>query len=208
MGVSSTSEGRGPGGREVRAALVRAVASADTPDAAVDAVVGLLASGEVAELLVQAAADVQSLAWSAWSLRDDLYDDPRTPETAARLVLSAVADAAGAPPPPCAITRAEAAAAAATVAYRGWRFSIVEDPLGLHVRVEATFEDTRKPGRTFAVSRAAPIHGRDVAAAALVAALQVERHEAMERFLVDGRRSFDPHSPPARFVADDIIRKR
>lgn len=192
----------------VRAALVTAVASAESAEAAVDAVVGTLTSGEFGDRLAEAAAEAQGLAWAAWNLRDDLYDNPQTPDMAARIVLAAVAEAAGCALPPCAVTRTEAEVVVGSIAYRDWEFGVDEGPLGLRVKVVATVGDSRKADGRFTLSRSADIHGKDVAGAALSAVLQVERHETMERFFVDGERVFDPHSAPQRFVAEAVIRKR
>jgi len=169
--------------------------------------VAAVTSGEVADQLVEGATEAQGLAWAAWNLRDDLYDDPTIPDLSARIVLAVLAETAGRALPACAVTRAAAEAAVAAISYRHWKFVIEDGPIGLRVRVIATVGDSRAGVGTFTLSRSADVHGRDVAAAALAAVLQVERHEAMERFLVDGERVFDPHSPPAGFVAEDVVRR-
>lgn len=135
-------------------------------------------------------------AWAASTLRDDLYESLEDSGVLARVAANAVLGVLGGGEEgvervPDAVLGKRVAA----MSYKGWEFRYVRLPDDTRaVRVVATLEDVHRPGRLFRTSRIEPVR-TTVEAAAFRAVMQVEEHEARERFAVDGVRVLDPHGP-------------
>jgi hypothetical protein len=169
----------------VDAAIANAAPSLDHEQRRVvlEAVLEALASVDANQSFTDAIhAQVKSAA-AASALRDDLYesveDSGVMARVAANAVLGVLADGGeGAEEGSDAVVGRRVA----TMSYKGWEFRYVRLPDETRaVRVVATLDDVHRPGRRFRTSRVEPVRST-VEAAAFRAVMQVEEHEARERF--------------------------
>lgn len=96
------------------------------------------------------------------------------------------------------------------IAYKDWQFDVVRVGQRLAVRVAAAVPNVARPDSAFETSRKAVIFD-DVLEAAFRAIMQLEEHEARERFIVADDRPLNPHSggssmPPAQVVVERVRR--
>jgi hypothetical protein len=159
------------------------------------AILERLAQPDVRNGIQEAIHAAEMSARAAHAERDDLYADPRDSRVAAEIATTAVVHLLGesaAEGPDVDLETAQRIASAVT--YRDWRFVAVPvTGRGIGIRVEATIADTHHPERTFTTTRFAEVTST-VEEACFRAALQVEHHEAQERFRVDGKAVFDSHA--------------
>jgi hypothetical protein len=170
----------------------------DGPAAAedvVDTVVKTLLTPPVRDELFHAMVVANERADAQWSLRDDLYLCPDGSEPRSEIALQALQhvllqDEQRDPPLPVEAARKVLEG----IDYKGWRFHLLERPDGAQlVQVQAIVPDSYGRSREVSVSRRG--WGRaSLLESAFAAVMQIEEHEARERFNFDGRLVFDPHA--------------
>ena len=152
-----------------------------------------LVAPEVQEELALAFVRALQRASTAFMQRDDIYEYPGNLDTAARVVLDALADLLGrGPVQPGGIDREEAVRTLAEVSYPGITFEFVSAPYP-RVIASGVFPDTSEPGEEFPVTQYAVVKG-DLVETAFAAVMAVLDHEAREAFRFRGERVFNTHA--------------
>jgi hypothetical protein len=171
------------------------------------AVIARLTAPDVANLLVEAINTAVLSASLAYAAREDLYESPSNGRVLAEVTTNAVLDCLrrGLDLPGDSLSDAAAAKVVSGLSYKDWTFQLVKLPDGrLGVRVEATVGDTRQEG-VVRTTRCAAVM-TSIEGAAFRAIMEVEEHEARERFLSESHRIFDPHG--ASGVVEATNRRR
>lgn len=157
---------------------------------------------DVAEHLAAEVVDAFGIALAAHHLRDDVFQFPGAPHSAARIASEAVTSRFRGdhqPPPVVAIDVDEVEQALSKIEFRDWEFRCVPAHEGQPtpgVQVTATVPDRRDGRGTIRISRSVGIRDGDVVAAAFQAVMRLEEHEAAEHFRYDGATVYNEHNPP------------
>lgn len=178
----------------------------------IDAVARTLCEGPTRDEVFHAMVVANERAEMQWSLRDDEYLCPDGPEPRSELALFALehvlrqeeqAD------DDSRMTPEEAERVLARIEYKGWRFRVLENPStgGPVIQAIASAKDSRGSGRTVSVSRRG-WGRRTLVESAFAAVMQIEEHEARERFRFDGNVVFDPHAESAADPVPELRHRR
>lgn len=198
------------GRRSLRQVVVEALAEARrsnlTEHQIADLVLDQLVSVELLNGFGERTHNLFCAAAAAYDLRDDLYDNPHTSSNIAEIAVAALTDAVLEQGLRFAGSDREAAAVVSGLRYKDWRFELVKLAEGqLAVRVRARVPDTRG-GSEFVIGRTAAVI-TTVEDAAFRAVMQIEDHEARERFYAGSDKPFDPHDPKLFAPSEATLRR-